>query len=139
MYKISKRRRILFCISLIPVLIVIIILCVMVTNKNKMILSEMKEQECINYIKDNGITIPAELNSNELGKTLKSVIKQTENYINQKVSYEDILKMNPTNYSVTSEFFIEVKKLVMKFYFRQIVRFKKSEELIKKLPWLFYY
>ncbi len=139
MYKISKRRRILFCISLIPVLIVIIILCVMVTNKNKMILSEMKEQECINYIKDNGITIPAELNNNELGKTLKSVIKQTENYINQKVSYEDILKMNPTNYSVTSEFFIEVKKLVMKFYFRQIVRFKKSEELIKKLPWLFYY
>lgn len=116
MNKISKRRRILFCFSLIPVIIVIIILCVVVTNKNKIILSEMTEQECINYIKDNGITIPAELDNNELGKTLKSVIKQTENYINQKVSYEDILKMNPTNYSVTSEFFIEVKKLVMKFY-----------------------
>ena len=71
-------------------------------------LSEMSEDECIEFIIENGVIIPDRIiNRPGLGADVKSIIQQAERYPNMPMGF---------SYSVTQHFAKSIQEVVKRYY-----------------------
>ena len=75
--------------------------------RQKPILSEMSEEDCVEFIKSRGIVIPDDLNNNELWAFVKSVIASIE---------KNPEKNFAISYTITLEFVEDIRQAVIDYY-----------------------
>ncbi|NLW73382.1 MAG: hypothetical protein GX057_00575 [Clostridiales bacterium] len=76
-------------------------------SQDKAILSEMSEEECIEFVKSKGLEIPEELNDENLGNFIKSHFKLFEENPDQPVVI---------SYTVAYDFAEGIRRIVKEYY-----------------------